>query len=168
MSTPSAGPVRFPADYGTGSEVSGELLDWDEVAARIAASRNYWLAATTDLGRPHLRPIDGVFVNETLAFGGSPETRWVRILLERPDVSVSLPDDDHAVILEGRAEVVTDAALPLAQAVTSANVAKYPQYYAGDEAPGFRPFWALRPRRVFAWSLTDFPDRATRFDFDTI
>jgi general stress protein 26 len=167
MTAPTARPVRFPADYSAGNEVSGELLDWDEVAARIAASLNYWLAATTEVGRPHLRPIDGVFVHETLAFGGSPETRWVRILLERPEVSVSLPDDDHAVILEGRAEVVTDAALPLADAVAAANAAKYPQYYAGDEAPAFRPFWALRPGRVFAWSLSDFPNRATRFDFDT-
>jgi general stress protein 26 len=163
--SPTARPARFPADYRAGNEVTGALLEWDDVASRIAAARNYWIAATTDAGRPHLRPIDGVFVDDTLAFGGSPETRWVRYLLERPDVSVSLPDDDHAVILEGRAEVVTDASLPLAAAVSAANVEKYPQYYAGDDAPAFRGFWALRPRRAFAWSLTNFPDRATRFDF---
>ena len=90
--------------------------------------------------------------------------RWVRNLEQRPEVSVSLPDDDHAVVLEGQAVWVTEPDLPIAAAVRAANVSKYPQYFAdaGDE---FSPFWALRPRRVFAWSLTGFPTRATRFDF---
>lgn len=166
MTTPRARPARFPADYGQRHEASGALLAWDEVAGRIARSPNYWLAATGDAGRPHLRPIDGVFVADTLAFGGSPETRWVRNVLQRPEVSVSLPDDDHAVILEGRAEVVADAQHVLAVPVRAANIEKYPQYYDADDVPEFRPFWALRPVRVFAWSLSTFPDRATRFDFD--
>ena len=85
-----------------------------------------------------------------------------RHLQRRPDASVSLPDDDQAVVLEGRAELVTDAELPIARAVMAANVAKYPQYFA--EAGEFQAFWALRPRRVYAWSLTGFPARATRFD----
>jgi hypothetical protein len=129
----------------------------------IAASPNYWLATTTDDGRPHLRPVDGVFVDDTLAFGGSPETRWVRNLLRRTGVSVSLPDAEHAVVLEGEVELVTDPSLAIAETVRAANAAKYPQYHT--EAAGFRPFRALRPRRVYAWILTGFPDRATRFDF---
>jgi hypothetical protein len=61
---------------------------------------------------------------------------------------------------------VTDPDLAIASAVGSANVEKYPQYYGTDTSPGFRPFWALRPRCVYAWSLSAFPNRATRFDFD--
>jgi hypothetical protein len=80
-------------------------------------------------------------------------------------VSASLPDDDHAVILEGRAELVTDPDHPLAAGVAAANRAKYPQYYGGDAPTEHQPFWALRPRVVYAWSLTGFPNRATRFDF---
>jgi uncharacterized pyridoxamine 5'-phosphate oxidase family protein len=161
---PTATPARFPAEYGQTPETLAALLDWPDVAERIAAARNYWLATTTDDGRPYQRPVDGVFVDATLAFGGSPQTRWVRNLEQRPEVSVSLPDDDHAVVLEGQAVWVTEPDLPIAAAVRAANVSKYPQYFAeaGDE---FSPFWALRPRRVFAWSLTGFPARATRFDF---
>jgi hypothetical protein len=165
MTTPRATPARFPAAYGQTPETIAELLAWEEVAERIAASPNYFLATTTDEGRPYLRPVDGVFVDATLAFGGSPGTRWVHNVQQRPEVSASLPDDDHAVILEGRAELVTDPDLPLAAAVGAANVAKYPQYYGNDTSPGFRPFWSLRPRRVYAWSLTNFPSQATRFDF---
>ena len=162
MLTPTATAARFPAEYGQTPETLAALLDWPEVAERIAAARNYWLATTTDDGRPYQRPVDGVFVDATLAFGGSPQTRWVRNLEQRPDVSVSLPDDDHAVVLEGQA--VGDRAGPAdRRRRPGCQRGKYPQYFtdAGDE---FSPFWALRPR-VFAWSLTGFPTRATRFDF---
>jgi uncharacterized pyridoxamine 5'-phosphate oxidase family protein len=162
--TPAVTPARFPTEYGQTPETMATLLGWAEVAERIAASRNYLLATTTGDGRPHQRPVDGVFVDATLAFGGSPATRWVRHLQERPEVSVSLPDDDHAVVLEGRVVLVTDPDDPLAAAVRAANVAKYPQYFS-EETYESHPFWALRPRRVYAWSLTGFPSRATRFDF---
>jgi hypothetical protein len=168
MTTPTSTSAHFPAEYGQTPASLAELLTWEDVAERIAASPNYWLATTTDDGRPHLRPVDGVFVEDALAFGGSPATRWVRHLQQRPAVSVSLPDDDHAVILEGTAELVTDPELPIVALVGPANVAKYPQYYGNEASPPFRPFWALRPRRVYAWALTGFPNRATRFDFDGV
>ncbi|MFN0088826.1 MAG: pyridoxamine 5'-phosphate oxidase family protein [Acidimicrobiales bacterium] len=160
---PTATAARFPAEYGQTADTMSDLLDWPDVAERVAAARNYWLATTTEDGRPYLRPVDGVFVDATLAFGGSPATRWVRNLQQRPSVSASLPDDDHAVVLEGSVEWVASAEHPIAGAVRAANVAKYPQYFS--DSTGFSPFWALRPRRVYAWSLTGFPARATRFDF---
>ena len=165
MDQPTAAPARFPAEYGQTPETLDDLMPWDAVVERIAAARNYWLATTSDDGRPHLRPVDGVFIEGALCFGGSPETRWVRHLEVRPDVSMSLPDDDQAVILEGTAELVSDADLPVSRAIGPANIAKYPQYFQGDESPPLLPFWCLRPRRVYAWSLTGFPAKATRFDF---
>ena len=163
--TPSAGAAHFPDEYGQTPQTRAHLLDWAAVSARIAAARNYWLATIGADGRPHLRPVDGVYVDGALCFGGSPRTRWVRNLQERPEVSASLPDDDHAVILEGLAELITDPDLPVSIALAPANRAKYPQYFDGDAPSEFRPFWCVRPRRVFAWSLTDFPAAATRFDF---
>ncbi len=166
MTAPRTRAARFPADYGQTPETLAELQPWEDVAERIAAAPNYHLATTTESGRPYLRPVDGVFVDSVLCFGGSPETRWVRHLQVRPDVSASLPDADHAIILEGRVELVTDPDLPLSSAMTSANRAKYPQYFGDDDAMEFHPFWCLRPRRVYTWSLSKFPRLATRFDFD--
>jgi uncharacterized pyridoxamine 5'-phosphate oxidase family protein len=165
MTTPTASPARFPAEYGQTPETLEDLMPWEDVVERIAAARNYWLATTSDSGRPHLRPVDGVFVDGALCFGGAPETRWVQHLQARPEVSMSLPDDDQAVILEGTAELVSDPDLPLSVALAPANIAKYPQYFQGDEPAAFLPFWCLRPTRVYAWSLTGFPAHATRFDF---
>lgn len=160
---PTASPVRFPTEYG---QTTAERRSWDEVAERIAASPNYILATTTDDGRPHLRPVDGVFVDDTLCFGGSPKTRWVRHLQRRVAITVTLPDADQAIILDGSVELVADANHPLAGAVMQANIDKYPQYFATEPRTPFYEFWALPPNRVYAWSLTEFPNRATRFDFD--
>lgn len=165
MTTPRVTAARFPADYGQTPETLADLQAWDDVAERIAAAKNYFVATTTDDGAPYIRPVDGVFVDDALCFGGSPETRWVGHLQQRPAVSASLPDDDHAVILEGRVELVTDPDLPLSKQLMEANRAKYPQYFGDDAESGFLPFWCLRPSRVYAWSLGSFPSKATRFDF---
>jgi hypothetical protein len=163
---PVASAARFPSEYGQTPELKADIQSWDEVAERITAARNYLLASIGPTGDPYQRPIDGVFVEGALCFGGSPETRWVRNLQERPSVSISLPDDDHAVILSGRVELIDDPEAPLSIALAPANRAKYPQYYTdGILGDDFLPFWCLRPERVYAWSLTDFPARATRFDF---
>jgi len=113
------------------------------------------------------RPIDGVWVG-ALCFGGSPETRWVRNLQTDPRVSVNLPSDELAVILEGEVEYVTDAAHPLLEPMMAENRRKYPQYFTNESegpAPEFQPFWLLRPSTAFAWTLAGFPNRATRWRF---
>jgi hypothetical protein len=106
-----------------------------------------------------------VFVDDALCIGGSPETRWVHHLQERPEVSVGLPDDNHAVILEGAVELITDPEASISIALTPAFRAKYPQYFPEDAPRAFTPYWCLHPRRVYAWSLSEFPARATRFEF---
>jgi hypothetical protein len=88
----------------------------------------------------------------------------VRNLMTNPSISVHLSSEAEAIILEGRAELVSDPAHPLAAPAMAASKAKYPQYYSGPETP-FRPFWALRPATAFAWALEGFPRGATRWRF---
>lgn len=159
----STRPARFPADYGSPSEDG--LLPWSFVEERLLSAPNYWLATVTASGHPHVRPVDGVWVDGALCFGGSDETRWVRNLSVKPHVSVNLPNHDVAIVLEGTVARIGDASHPLAAASTAASRLKYPQYFT-DTTPPFEPFWALRPRVVFAWTLEGFPARATRWTFD--
>ena len=159
----SARPVRFPTEYGTpgGAE---SLRSWRDIEPRLRAAANYWVTTTGPGGRPHARPVDGVWVDGALCFGGSPATRWVRNLLANPAISVHLSSEAEAIILEGTAEVVTDPAHPLAAPCMAASRAKYPQYYS-SETP-FRPFWMLRPTTAYAWTLDGFPRGATRWRFE--
>jgi general stress protein 26 len=160
----SVRPVRFPAAYGTpgGPE---SLLPWSHVEERMRRASNYWIVTVGANARPHARPVDGVWVDGALCFGGSPQTRWVRNLMANPSISVHLSSEAEAIILEGTAEYVTDPAHPLAVPSTAASKAKYPQYFSGTEPP-FRPFWAVRPATAFAWTLEGFPRGATRWCFE--
>lgn len=115
--------------------------------------------------RPHARPLDGVWVDGALCFGGSPETRWVRNLMANPSIAVHLSSEAEAIILEGIAEYVTDPSHPLAAPSTAASKVKYPQYFSGTAAP-FRPFWALRLTTAFAWTLKGFSRGANRWHFE--
>jgi general stress protein 26 len=135
------------------------------VEERLRAASNYWLTTVGPQARPHARPVDGVWVDGALCFGGSPETRWVRNLMANPAVSVNLSSEAEAIILEGTATLVTDPAHPLAAPSMAASRAKYPQYYSGSDMP-FRPFWTLRPATAYAWTLAGFPQGATRWTFD--
>ena len=160
--------ARFPADYSVpGSEgETGDRIPWSYVDEKLRAASNYWVATVRPDGRPHTRPVDGVWVDGALCFGGSPETRWVKNLQRNPAISVNLSSEAEAIILEGTAELISDADHPLAVASTAASREKYPQYFEAGLLAEFHPFWALRPRRAYAWSLEGFPSRATRWDFD--
>jgi Pyridoxamine 5'-phosphate oxidase len=155
----SARPVRFPAAYGApgGPE---SLLPWSHVEERMRRASNYWIVTVG----PDARPVDGVWVDGALCFGGAPETRWVRNLMANPSISVHLSSEAEAIILEGAAEYVSEPSHALAAPAMAASREKYPQYYSGPETP-FRPFWALRPATAFAWTLEGFPRGATRWRF---
>jgi hypothetical protein len=156
--------VRFPAAYGTPGGPDS-LLPWSYVEERLRAALNYWITTVGPNARPHARPVDGVWVGGALCFGGSPETRWVRNLMANLSISVHLSSEAEAIILEGTAEYVTDPSHPLAALSAAASKEKYPQYFSGSESP-FRPFWALRPTRAFAWTLEGFPCGATHWRFE--
>ena len=166
MSSPVPEPraARFPHEYGQ-SGGKDALLPWSFVEERLQAAKNYWVATVGPGSRPHVRPVDGVWVDGALCFGGSPETRWVRNLQANPAITATIGGTEEAIILEGTADYITDADHPLAQPSTEASVAKYPQYYEAGKLPPFLPFWALRPGRVYAWTLAEFAHSAASWRF---
>jgi len=156
--------VRFPAAYGTPGGPESRLA-WSWVEQRIKAASNYWITTVGPNARPHARPVDGVWVDGALCFGGAPEARWVRNLMANPSIAAHLSSEAEAIILEGTAEYVSDPAHSLAAPSAAASKAKYPQYFSGTDMR-FRPFWALRPTTAYAWTLEGFPRSATRWRFD--
>ncbi|HYI32789.1 MAG TPA: pyridoxamine 5'-phosphate oxidase family protein [Glaciibacter sp.] len=148
--------LPLPSAYGT----PRSTLSWDDVSARIAASLRFWLSTVRADGRPHAIPVDGLWFDDILWFGGSDETVHHRNLLAQPMVAVHLEDALSAVIMEGRATLDTpthDVAAQLARLSTD----KYG--YRSPTETFLVPLWQLAPSRVLAW--TNFPKDATRFRF---
>jgi hypothetical protein len=144
--------------YGIPESEEG-LLSWSFVDERMRGDRTYWISTTLPDGRPHARPVWGVWLDGTFYCGGGPRTRWSRNLAVSPALTVHREDGEEVVIIEGEArqhtEETTDASL--LERIDAAYEEKY-------GIPHGTPVWEVVPSTVFAWS--DFPADATRWRFD--
>ena len=70
------------------------------------------------------------------------------------------------IILEGTAGVVIDGSDPLALPSMQATRAKYPQYYSDEVSRRSGRSGPAAGDRVYAWTLSGFPDNVTRWHFD--
>lgn len=141
-------------DYGIPEDEDG-LLDWAYVIQQMRESRNYWIATVEENGRPHAVPVWGVWSDDTLYFGGGPDTRWARNLAANPEVAVHLDNSNEAVILKGSVTPIRDA---------EALVPIDDLYEAKYNIRHGPTIWVLQPRVVFAW--TQFPKTMTRWVFE--
>ena len=145
----------FGPDYGISTDEEG-MLDWSWAEERLAAARNYWVVTSAEGGAPAAAPVWGVWLDGAVHFGTNPRSRKGRNLAHDPRAVIHLESGDEVVILHGQVERV-----PLEEAVADAYEAKY------DYRPEVPEFLRLRPRRAVAWTESDFPTTATRFDFDS-
>jgi general stress protein 26 len=151
----------IPAEYGT--RKAKEYVPWSHIEDRLTADRVYWIATVGPTGRPHVRPIDGVYLDGALYVGGSPETRWVQDLAANRNVAVHLASVDDIVIVEGEAEQMATMDRDLAERLAAASNAKFPEYGQTPEVYIKRGAIAIRPRKVVSWS--DMTRNPTRFRF---
>ncbi len=154
----------MPSGYGIAPlDAQATLIPWEHVSEQLRTKRNYWIGSTRPDGRPHAMPVWGVWLEPAVYFSTDPELRKGRNLAADPRVVVHLESGDDVVILEGRVEQVTDAAL--LKSADEAYFNKYEFHLAGDlAAPGL--IYRLRPRSVLAWFESSFPTTATRWTFD--
>jgi hypothetical protein len=154
---PRAELLALPPGYGT----ARTPLEWSGVRARLEEAMRYWVATVRPDGRPHVVPIDGLWLADGWYSGGSSETVRHRNLSANPEAVMHLDDGDRAVIVEGACEPVVPDEELIAELVERSR-AKYG--YAPDPAAlAEAGSWRLRPRRVLAW--TRYPEDATRFVF---
>ena len=133
-------------------------MDWPEVAARLAASRNYWLGTTSQSGAPHAAPVWGVVAGQTLYLYSERSTVKARNIAADPRVVVHLESGDDVVIVRGTAEELgVPAQVP---EVVAALAAKYTapgdRQYLPDADPDFDVVYAIRPRSAMVWRLADY------------
>jgi nitroimidazol reductase NimA-like FMN-containing flavoprotein (pyridoxamine 5'-phosphate oxidase superfamily) len=157
----------MPEGYGVPDSEEG-VLDWSWAVERLEPALNYWFATTRPDGRPHAMPAWAVWLDGTLFFEGSPQTRRARNIAENPAVVVQLESGDDVVILEGEAGEVGKPERPLAERLSAAFAAKYAatkyEYRPPPEQWDRGGLWAMRPRVAFGWS--DFPANTTRWEFE--
>ena len=164
QSSPADAPIvsrpKIPAEYGIPKNKKG-LLPWTHVSERMSQAMHYWVCTVGSDGRPHATPVDGLWLDDTLYFGGSSQTKRNRNLLVNPAVSVHLDSSDDVVILQGEAQLHTPNH-ELAVQLSKASAEKY-GYGPGPESYQQMGIYVFRPQIVFAWK--QFPKDATRWQF---
>src|SRR5262249_6590812 len=101
-SGPTASRPWFPREYGVSTDGKG-LLPWSHVVDRMTRAQHYWICTTGPDGAPHATPVDGLWLDDRLYFGGSPRTRRQRNLATNPSVCVHLESAADVVLLHGDA-----------------------------------------------------------------
>ncbi len=137
------------------------LLPFSWAEERLRESRNYWVSTVSPGGRPHAMAVWGLWAWESFFFSTGTETRKARNLEREPRCVVTTEDAAEAVIVEGSAELVTDAEL-LAR-LAERYEAKYPMGYPPDSS-----VFRVRPAVVFGLieDAAEFLGAATRWEFE--
>jgi hypothetical protein len=146
-------------DYGISRSKIG-LLPWNWAEKKLAQSREYWMVTVRPDARPHAMIIWGLWSDGAFWFGTGRKTQKARNLATNPNCIVGTQNAAEAVILEGVAELVTDAAIR--KKLEPISLRKYGMS-GGD---GSEPLYRVRPRRAFGLIEKSFPKTATRWIFD--
>ncbi|MDV3221325.1 pyridoxamine 5'-phosphate oxidase family protein [Intrasporangium sp.] len=153
-----------------------DVMPWDDVRDRIARAGDYWASTVRANRSPHVRPVFAVWVDGLLVSTTNGTRAKARHLASNPLVSFATRVDGVDVIVEGRAEFVTDERL-LAR-IADAYQRKYGwplvirdgAYHAPFAAPvagppPYRPY-AVTPEIVYAMGITDeLAPRSTKYRF---
>ena len=162
--TQEPGPVGsrpiMPADYGIPKDRKG-MLPWSHVTGRMTSAKCYWIATVSPAGHPYATPVDGIWLDGRLYFGGSPKSRRNRNLSTNPATCVHLESGTDVVIMRGETLEMRSPGLSLATRLAEASKVKYgygwkPEDY--EKTPGICVF---RPSTILAWKK--FPKDATRW-----
>lgn len=156
----TVGLPQVPSLYGMKSP--HKFLPFAHAEDRLTKSRNYWICTSRPDGRPHSIPVWGFWLDGALYFGTARATRKARNLAQNPAISVHLESGDDVVIVEGIAAEVDLTDKPILQKLDAASRAKYkmPLMVMPESV-----FYRVQPRVVLAWTESDFPNNATRWQF---
>ena len=107
-------------------------VPWEHVQSRLTESINYWLCSVYPDGRPHVVPRWGAWLDDSLYYDGSPETRHARNLEKNQNVTLHLESGNDVVIMEGTSRPASKPDPELAQRLSAAYCSKY-------ESDGYAP-----------------------------
>jgi nitroimidazol reductase NimA-like FMN-containing flavoprotein (pyridoxamine 5'-phosphate oxidase superfamily) len=121
----------------------------------------FWLATVhAGSGSPHVMPVWGVWIDDAFFFSTGRKSRKGQNLVANPACTIANDDGEEAVIVEGGAAELTEAAV--LNRVAAAYIKKYKMDPRGMGEPIFR----VQPRRVFGFVEKTFPKSATRWNYE--
>ena len=152
----------FAPGYGiVGAKEGKGLLPWAWIAKKMAGCRTFWLATIhAGQARPHVMPIWGVWLDDAFFFSTGRKSRKGQNLAANPACTITNDDGEEAVIVEGLATEVKDAA------ALGRIAAAYKKKYKMDPRSMAEPIFRLQPSQIFGFVEKTFPQSATRWKYN--
>ena len=148
---------HMPEGYGVGDPQYGfEPVEWTWVVEQMSEARSYWIATNRADGPPHVVPVWGLWLNDQFHFLSDPDSLKDRNIRRDPRTVVHLESGDHVVILEGQM---------LFHRATAEIVSAYESKYGISFGGELEEVYTLEMSKVIAWTESDFPKTATRWQF---
>jgi len=149
----------FAPGYGiVGSKDGKGLLPWAWVAGKMSLCRTFWLATIHAAhGRPHVMPVWGVWLDDSFFFSTGRKSRKGQNLAANPACTITNDNGAEAVIVEGLANLVEEAA-ELERVATA-----YKRKYKMDPRSMEEPIFRVQPSQIFGFVEKTFAQSATRW-----
>ncbi len=151
MPEPTGGRPQMPEGY-----LDAAPLPWRWAEEQLHDARNYWVTTIGASGRPHVRPVGGVWLDGPVQF--STGARHAVNIARDPRVTVNLDDGDECVIIEGEARAITDE--DIRRAFITAYEVKYEYTMTLDFVD---TVYVVEPHVAFGWLAHDIAKEATLF-----
>jgi hypothetical protein len=151
-----------------------DITEWETARQQLADAPQYWIATVDPDGRPHVMPVFAVWLNGHLYSTSNKDRRKARNLAQNPLVSITASVEGFDLMVEGRADRITD------QTTLEGVAARYQEKYDwpvtprdgdfdapyGAPAAGDAPYqvYEITLQTVFAFATTA-PHGATRYKF---
>lgn len=168
---------QYDDDAMVPSEVEN-VIPWDEARKRLAEGGSFWWATTRPDGRPHIRPVLAVLVDDVLYSTTNRAARKARNLATNPRFAITLSTDDIDFIVEGMSAPVTE--VTTLERVADAYREKYDWPVTVREGAFHAPFgaptagpppyqaYALTPDVIYGLGTNErYALRSTRWRFST-
>ena len=135
-------------------------IPWTNVDSRLRALREIWLATASPRGWPDAVPGWFWWDGSAVYFTCAAQARKARNIAHEPEVVLHNGDGTDAIVIKGRAELVTER--NELERVDEAYQAKYVDPHSGTRATisgADDHVYRVRPRLVMAWSYADMTTR---------
>jgi len=124
------------------------LIPWSWAERRLTVARNYWIATTRPDGRPHTRPVWGVWLEG--AFHFSTGSLAAVNIAHNTAITLHLESGAEVLIIESVVREVTDSAR-LRRAIVVYN----DKYLWNLDADDPETWYEIRPEVAFGWMVDD-------------
>lgn len=147
------------------AKTSTKNASWTQIASRLAPSRSYWLGTTNRDGSPHVAPVWGVVVMDSLYIYSERTTVKAANLEQDSRGVIHLESSEDVLIVHGHFD---DLGIPQSfpeamDALAEKYCGPHDAQYLPSSDPSFDALYRLCPRKALQWSLSDYENTQQRW-----